>query len=420
LYGNIGSVYKELGEYEKSIDYHKRAMKLANETGNKSLYVNSVVNLGGVFYDYAKYDSAVYYYNLVLPEPNLSENPDVLITIYLNLSFINIALSEFEKARNYIAKAKEVIDKNDFTRSKIYYYNAIAELFAKEGDINKAITNTLAAYKLSDSLGEKTNMVNMLSNLCDMYAGINDYKNAYKYTLVKESVKDSVFNEKKAQIIKELEVKFLVEKKNLEIEKLKARQEADRRLRILLVSVLVFIISLSILLLYVLYEKRKRSEVEKELINTEKEKTVEKLHFQNRQLASQALTMMQKNKMLQELQKSISEIVKEKPENIGKQLNKIKFQIKRSINSEKDWEVFRLYFEQVNKTFFKNLKDINPELTDYDLRMAALIKLKLNIKESASLLNLSPNSVKGTRYRLRKKLGLSNSESLTDYIGNID
>lgn len=420
LYANVGAVYKEWGEFGLSVRYMKKAMEKSLADNNQETYLSALVNLGAVFYDNDVFDSALYYYRIALPYVEKKDNPDVLIAVYLNLGMIYNIFGKLNKANRYLEKAKKIIDENEFLRSKIYYYKGKAQLSEKLGDNEKSCKYLLKAYFLSDSLGELKNSIDIIGQLCNNYTMSGDYKNAYNFLVIKEKLKDSIFNEKNAETIKELQIKFDVEKKNMEIKNLKIIQKKDKKMKMLLISGIILVFITSLLLLYVFYEKRKRSEIEKELVKTENEKNLEKMQFQNRQLASQALTMMQKNKMLYELQKNISEIEKEIPENIAKKLNRIKFQIKRSINSEKEWEVFKLYFEQVNKTFFKKLKEINQELTNHDLKIAALIKLKLNIKESASILNLSPHSIKGTRYRLRKKLGLSSKESLTDFIDSID
>jgi len=49
-----------------------------------------------------------------------------------------------------------------------------------------------------------------------------------------------------------------------------------------------------------------------------------------------------------------------------------------------------------------------------------IIRLNLNLKESAPILGISPTSVKTARYRLRKKLGLSTEENLVDFLIQID
>ena len=48
-----------------------------------------------------------------------------------------------------------------------------------------------------------------------------------------------------------------------------------------------------------------------------------------------------------------------------------------------------------------------------------MLKLKLSSKEIASINNTSVKAVEMSRYRLRKKCGIDNKTSLTDYIGNL-
>jgi DNA-binding CsgD family transcriptional regulator len=81
--------------------------------------------------------------------------------------------------------------------------------------------------------------------------------------------------------------------------------------------------------------------------------------------------------------------------------------------------VFKLYFEEVNRDFYRKLNDLNPELTTNDHRLCALIKLNMNSKEMASVLNVAPNSIKSSRYRLKKKLGLDMEADLEEFIRSL-
>ena len=72
--------------------------------------------------------------------------------------------------------------------------------------------------------------------------------------------------------------------------------------------------------------------------------------------------------------------------------------------SKKD---FDYYFVQVHPDFYKHLSADFPDLTPNDLRLCAFVVAKLNIKEIAELNNMSADSVKNARSRLRKKLGLT-------------
>jgi DNA-binding CsgD family transcriptional regulator len=87
-------------------------------------------------------------------------------------------------------------------------------------------------------------------------------------------------------------------------------------------------------------------------------------------------------------------------------------QLKLNLNT-KMWTEFRFRFADVHTDFYDGLLNNYPVLTEHDLRLCALIKLKMSIKEIASILNQPVNSVKVARKRLRKKLNLAHqSKSL--------
>ncbi len=89
------------------------------------------------------------------------------------------------------------------------------------------------------------------------------------------------------------------------------------------------------------------------------------------------------------------------------------------MSSDKEWETFKMYFEQVNKDFFEKLRRHNHNITPTEERMAALIKLGLTNKEIASILNITHQSVKNARYRLKRKLGLKPEEDLREFLDNL-
>jgi DNA-binding CsgD family transcriptional regulator len=129
--------------------------------------------------------------------------------------------------------------------------------------------------------------------------------------------------------------------------------------------------------------------------------------------------MMKKNQFLQELESDISEISKHSSDEVKSKLRRLNALIKRNNKSEKDWELFKNYFEEVNRGFYERISVKYPKLSSNDYKLCALIKLNMNIKESASVLNISPESVKTARYRLRKKLEMKAEDDLHKYIQNI-
>jgi DNA-binding CsgD family transcriptional regulator len=150
----------------------------------------------------------------------------------------------------------------------------------------------------------------------------------------------------------------------------------------------------------------------------EEQKRLKEIQFQNdlehkeSQLSAITLQMLQKNELLEE----IKEITRKKEATSGEQLSRI---VNSHFAQDSNWNDFDKYFESVNKNFYTKLKLNYPKISSNDLKICALIKLNLSIKEMASILNISPDSVKTARHRLRKKLDLSTEDNLTEFILSI-
>ena len=133
----------------------------------------------------------------------------------------------------------------------------------------------------------------------------------------------------------------------------------------------------------------------------------------SKELAISNLNLIKKTELLN--------IIKEDLKN-GEDINE-KSKIKRIISSiNKDikeddtWHIFKEAFDKADNDFLKKMKLLHPTLTPNDLRLCAYLRINLNSKEIAPLLNISVRSIEIKRYRLRKKMNLEHDQGLTEYI----
>jgi DNA-binding CsgD family transcriptional regulator len=136
------------------------------------------------------------------------------------------------------------------------------------------------------------------------------------------------------------------------------------------------------------------------------------IEFKKRQLSAITIQMLEKNEMLDE----IKAILNKKEPTSEKDIKKI---VSKYTIQDNNWKDFDHCFESIYNNFYTRLKTKYPDISANDLKICALIKLNLSIKEMASILNISPDSVKTARHRLRKKLQLNTEESLTDFIVSV-
>ena len=65
---------------------------------------------------------------------------------------------------------------------------------------------------------------------------------------------------------------------------------------------------------------------------------------------------------------------------------------------------------EVHEDFYDTLLKRFPDLSPSELRLCAFLKLNMTTKEISELTGHQMNSLEMARYRLRQKLGISNSE----------
>ena len=161
------------------------------------------------------------------------------------------------------------------------------------------------------------------------------------------------------------------------------------------------------------------SEADLNYLHLKERQLQDQIEYRNKQITTHTLNIIQKNEMLRDMRAQLEEIVKTTEGAPHSSLKKLLKTIDESFRLDKDWEEFKLYFEQIYTGFYAKLKVSYPDLTNQELRHCALIRLNLNNNECASILGISPNSIKVSRTRLRKKLDLENNQSLTDFVMGI-
>lgn len=127
------------------------------------------------------------------------------------------------------------------------------------------------------------------------------------------------------------------------------------------------------------------------------------LHFKDKELTSYTMNFIRKNELIEELGEKVATLKSKLPEQ-SKELASI-LNLVQNNNIDKDWDDFKRIFENVHTDFFTRLLEKHSDLSPTELKLCALVQLNLSVKEMASLMGISPDSVKTSRYRLKKKLG---------------
>lgn len=93
-------------------------------------------------------------------------------------------------------------------------------------------------------------------------------------------------------------------------------------------------------------------------------------------------------------------------------------QLIRELQSESiDWIYFMREYERLDPSFFNIIQNKSEgTITTTGLKNLLCIKFKLSTKESSRLLNVSPHTVRSSRYRLKSQLGFEKTSNFVEFI----
>ncbi len=156
---------------------------------------------------------------------------------------------------------------------------------------------------------------------------------------------------------------------------------------------------------------------EKQILDLKNEKLRADMVFRDKELANQTMAIIEKNRFLKRINDDLQNIqdfiVNDTARN---KIHSLKKQIKKEIDVKQQNKIFETYFDEANEKFFKQLKERFPDLTPYDLRLCAFIRMNISTKEIAAILNISYRGAEVSRYRLRKKMQLPRGENLSAFL----
>jgi len=173
-----------------------------------------------------------------------------------------------------------------------------------------------------------------------------------------------------------------------------------------------------------IYEKKQRQmsvehqlemeQNEKEIIRLKNEKLEAEIMLKTKELVDTSMQLVERSDALSKVKEELQKLYKNTNENhdIKKTIHLLNDIEKNSAS----WEKFAVHFDEINNNFLKNLKSHFPKLTNTDLKVCAYLQLNLASKEIAQLMNITVRGVEISRYRLRKKLGLTTEQSIAEFL----
>jgi DNA-binding CsgD family transcriptional regulator len=451
----ISTISSRQGKFKEAIALSRQAMKgfppEKDSTGSLALIYNSL----GLAYDrLGMPDSSEYYHRLALKENELTHN-----TVYMPASCIYVAeietrLQHRQESYELYTRALRIADSTGNRQAQSSALLGIGKwTLAFEKNRNKTEVYYMKAMSIANELSDKSFLIKCLQQLVELKKIQGNFDKALEYEEELGRMKDSLNSWEKQRAVQSLEVQFNVAEKDRLLRLAEKEKNIARLSNYLLWGAIACLLIISGIVIWFLRrinmrnkqllkakeelmaareeqrrikEQQLHNEIElketqlqtKEALveATREQQRIKEQHYRNEiefresQLSAMTLQMLQKNELMQELKEQLD---RNKESAGDTSLNKI---ISKGFNQDKEWQDFNKHFESINKNFYSHLKEAYPDISPNDLKLCALIRLNLSTKEMAGILNISPDSVKTARYRLRKKLHLNTEDNLTEFI----
>ena len=194
-YSLLGSITKELKEYDKSLEYFNKAKEYLDKQNGKNLRFSALQNnIGNVYKDQGDYLNATKYYkNALKSYDSLQyEFPTNYARYLTNLSISRLKLGDTINLKKNLKVAKHMFDDEGDIEGLSFGHYAFAEYFTSKEDTIQALHSAQLAKQLAE---QSTNNKRLLASL-DLLTRI-DPKNSFSYMQEYISISDRLLLEER-------------------------------------------------------------------------------------------------------------------------------------------------------------------------------------------------------------------------------
>lgn len=426
-YHELGNIHLLLAQDSLAHNYFRKALKLATRMEQPQKQFGNLHALGKLHFKNRCIDSALSYFEQGV---ELGKSyPDVsfsMFDLWLNLSKTNFARGNLEEAGSYARMGLDLSHQNEDTVQMVEAHLALAECLMNQ----EAIIEAMQGLRFSN-LSQRTDLIlKCYLFLYETYEDQEDHKQALHYLKRYNRTSDSLVTIDLKRKGQELSQHIQVAEKNQKLKDLEimltkmARKEKDLVLLKRSFGIAIALCVLLVVVIYFLYWQKNLAQkysanLKQKKLASSQELLEKDLEHKSQELTAFSLQMTEKDELLEELKNHLDKLA-QSPMVKGDQVRAVSRRLNSYMASKADWKNFMYYFNQVQKSFLRNLRNTYPSLTQHEVRLCALLSLNLPNHEIARVMNIQVESLRKALYRLRQKMELEGTEELAETLRNLN
>ncbi|KJD33001.1 hypothetical protein PK35_08505 [Tamlana nanhaiensis] len=410
------------GNYKLVLEPLLESIKILKSIKNTKWLAVNFMEIGNAYWYLNDYDNALNSYTTSLNYSKEINRKDFISMNLSNIASLQIKKGSYNEALKTLLGSvpieKQIGSKINLTIA----YNSLGEVYSLKKNYAESLKYYNLGIQLADSIKATDVILDSYYGRAETYEKQGNYKAALADRKKFQVLNDSIFNKTKSKQIEELKTIYETEKKeaqialqNEEINTLNVQAENDKLIKTLYAIGMFSFLAIAGLLYFGFKQRIKKNKLARE---KQEEIYKQEIEFKQKELASQTLHLVQKNTFIQELKENLEKI-KQSPELFKVEFRRLVMLLKKESAEDKDWEVFKSYFSEVHNNFDNKLKAIYADISEKEIRLASFLRMNLSTKEIASMLNVLPESVLKSKYRLKKKLKLDKETDLGSFLNGL-
>ena len=433
VHNRIGLLLLEQKSYIGAISHLKKALYAFEKAGDKERQSAVLTNLGLSEANQSHYLKAIEYFDraYTLAEvANSTNKENALARLDLNYATILISSDANSEALIRINQALKRIEGDDDMRLNGILCNLKGLVLMKMGVYQDA-KNWL---NLGYSFAVKVKAYDLLSENCylmsQLYEKMGDYSKALEKIRTKIEYDDTLVSIKRLQQMSDHFELMRISETEKEVMLVRKEKELmTLRLSMMVGVAFLLLVMLVLSISYFKLKSRQRQLLLKQseqLLSSNKREHDMKQQFFNEEmkhrkneLTTIAMHLANRTDFLESVKSKIKSLRKKSSEESRDAIANILLEINSLTQNNKELAALNESVEKLSVDFSRTLKEQFPQLSDKDIRMCALLRMGVSSKEIALFFAIETRSVIQARYRLRKKFGLENEESIIDFLKNI-
>ena len=408
----MGISYYYFRRYNNAEIHLKKALELPNTTDREKISIYNT--LGLIYRDQQNLKKSEVYtqraYKIAL---KINDEPWTGV-LSGNLGYIALQKKDYKKALKLVTRDYNISKKTKETGSELNALALLIEIDLINNDLSNAKSKLLLLTKQIESITDHS-MLRAYNNILTRYKEtIGDYKGALTSYKLASAYNDSINASRNLLLVANTEFQIDFENKQAENKILLERRKKDNYRIYGLLFLSIIIIGSSIMIIRQIQKRRKK---DKEILVLQKLRIEEELKNTEKEMRFILSKTMEKNDLIEHLKQEIENIHNQQDDKSEEDKEKLLDNLQSfTLLTEEDWIDFKKLFEKLNPGFFKYIQLNFPDVTTAEIRLATLIKLNLSTSEMAKSLAISPDSVRKTNLRLRKKLNIDSGDELLRFI----